>query len=247
MVKMALSFLILFVPLQIFLGDLQGLNTRQYQPAKLAAIEGDWDTTSPTPLTVFAIPNQAAERNDYAIEIPYLGSLVLTHTLRGEIKGLKDFPADQRPPVWPVFFSFRIMVGIGVLMLATVLAGCYLWFRNRLFETPWFLRLCWCVAPLGFVAVLAGWTTTEVGRQPWTIYGLFRTADSVSPSVTGHDVLISLIAYMAVYLVMFPAGIVVMAGMVRTGPRDEVTEERKPIEGFQHQSPIPGTQPPAAE
>ncbi len=245
MVRMALNFLIIFVPLQIALGDLHGLNTRQYQPAKLAAIEGDWDTTNPTPLTVFGIPNETAERNDYAIEIPYLGSLVLTHSLHGEIKGLKDFPVDQRPPVWPVFFGFRIMVGIAMVMLATVLGGWYLRLRRRLFTTLWFLRLCEFVAPLGFVAVLAGWTTTEVGRQPWTIYGMFRTAQSVSPSLTGHDVLVSLIAYMAVYLIMFPAGIAVMAGLVRSGPAEEAMKS-DPVEGRQPKAPVnPPTQAPA--
>jgi len=244
-VRMALNFLIIFVPLQIVLGDLHGLNTREYQPAKLAAIEGDWDTTNPTPLTVFGIPNQTAERNDYAIEIPYLGSLILTHSLHGEIKGLKDFPADQRPPVWPVFFGFRIMVGIAMVMLATVLGGWYLRLRQRLFTTMWFLRLCEFVAPLGFVAVLAGWTTTEVGRQPWTIYGLFRTAQSVSPSLTGHDVLVSLIAYMAVYLIMFPAGIAVMAGLVRSGPAEEAMNA-DPVEGRQPKAPVnPPAQAPA--
>ncbi len=247
MVRMALNILVILVPLQMVLGDMHGLNTREYQPAKLAAIEGDWDTTTPTPLTLFGIPNQTAERNDYAIEIPYLGSILLTHTLRGEIKGLKDFPPDQRPPVWPVFFGFRIMVGIGFIMLGTVLAGWYLRLHHRLFETAWFLRLCQWVAPLGFLAVLAGWTTTEVGRQPWTIYGLFRTAQSVSPSLTGHDVLVSLIAYMAVYLVMFPAGIIVMAGLVRSGPQEETAQDSKPVEGFQHPAPAGAPAQPPAE
>lgn len=244
-VRMALNFLVVFVPLQIVLGDMHGLNTRQYQPAKLAAIEGDWTTSDPTPLTVFGIPNETAERNDYAIEVPYLGSLILTHSLHGEIKGLKEFPVDQRPPVWPVFFGFRIMVGVAMIMLATVLVGWYLRLRNQIFTTTWFLRVCEWVAPLGFVAVLAGWTTTEVGRQPWTIYGLFRTAQSVSPSLTGHDVLLSLIAYMAVYLVMFPAGIAVMAGLVRTGPaEDAMTSD--PVEGRQPKAPIvPALQEPA--
>src|SRR5262249_41836522 len=117
MVQMALGFLTLFVPLQIFLGDAHGLNTLKHQPAKLAAMEGRWETVAPAPLTPFGIPDQQAERTDYAIDIPYLGSLILTHSLDGEIKGLKDWPPDQRPPVWPVFFAFRVMVGIGFLML----------------------------------------------------------------------------------------------------------------------------------
>jgi cytochrome d ubiquinol oxidase subunit I len=235
MMMMALGFLVLFVPLQIFLGDAHGLNTREYQPAKLAAMEGRWDTAAPAPLTLFAIPDQAGERNEYAIEVPYLGSLILTHSLTGTIKGLKEWSADQRPPVWPVFFAFRIMVGIGLIMLATVITGWWLHWHGVLFESGWFLRLVQWTAPLGFVAVLAGWTTTEVGRQPWTVYGLLRTAQSVSPSPTGADVLLSLIGYMVVYLLMFPAGIAVMARMVREGP-SETAMAQAPIEGLQHET-----------
>jgi cytochrome d ubiquinol oxidase subunit I len=236
-VRMALGFLAIFVPLQIVAGDLHGLNTRQYQPAKLAAIEGRWDTASPAPLTLFGLPDQTAERNRYEIAIPVLGSLILTHSLTGEIKGLKDFPADQRPPVAPVFFAFRIMVGIGFVMLGVVALGWWLLLRGRLFESGWFLRLCQWVAPLGFVAVLAGWTVAEVGRQPWTIYGELRTAQSVSPSLTGPDVLWSLLAYMAVYLVLYPAGIAVMAGIVRRGFGEQPTPEL-PVEGLQPRGPI---------
>ncbi len=240
MVRMALGFLTVFVPLQILLGDMHGLNTREHQPAKLAAIEGRWDSAAPSPLTLFAIPDEAGERNRYAVELPYFGSLILTHSLEGEIKGLKEWPADQRPPVWPVFFAFRIMVGIGFAMLGTIALSWWLRWHGQLFKTAWFLRLCQWVAPLGFVAVLAGWTTTEVGRQPWTVYGLMRTAHSVSPSLTGADVVGSLLAYMAVYLVMFPAGIAVMARIVRQGPRDEAMAE-KPIEGLQPRAPIAGS------
>ncbi len=235
--RMALGFLTIFVPLQIVAGDLHGLNTRQYQPAKLAAIEGRWDTASSAPLTLFGLPDQAAERNRYAIEIPVLGSLILTHSLNGEIKGLKDFPANQRPPVAPVFFAFRLMVGIGLVMLGVVVLGWVLLLRGRLFDTPWFLRLCQWVAPLGFIAVLAGWTVAEVGRQPWTVYGELRTAQSVSPSLTGPDVMWSLLAYMAVYLVLYPAGIAVMARMVRTGFVEQAVAEL-PVEGLQPRGPI---------
>jgi len=153
------------------------------------------------------------------------------------VRGLKEGRRTDRPPVWPVFFGFRIMVGIGLLMFAVVIAGWVLRVRRRLFEAAWYLRLCQWVAPLGFVAVIAGWTTTEVGRQPWTIYGLMRTADSVSPSLTGGDVLGSLLLYMAVYLVMFPTGIVFMAGMVRGGVQGEA-QTREPVEGFQSQTPF---------
>jgi cytochrome d ubiquinol oxidase subunit I len=167
---------------------------------------------------LFAIPDVAGERNRFAIEVPYLGSIILTHSLDGTVRGLKEFPRENRPPVAPPFFAFRIMVGIGVLMLMTVAAGCLLRWRGRLFSTPWFLRFCQLMVPIGFIAVLAGWTTTEVGRQPWTVYGLLRTSDSVSPSLTGTDVLYSLIGYMAVYLVMYPIGLLLMARLARAGP-----------------------------
>jgi cytochrome d ubiquinol oxidase subunit I len=215
------------------LGDQHGLNTREYQPAKLAAIEGRWDTAAPAPLTLFAIPDEQNARNDFAVEVPYLGSLILTHSLDGTIRGLKEWPADQRPPVWPVFFAFRLMVGIGIVMLGMVGIGLLLLARRRLFASFWYLRLCQWVAPLGFIAALAGWTTTEIGRQPWTVYGLMRTADSMSPSLTGADVLLSLVAYMAVYLVMYPTGLWVMARIVRDGPTAEIAAP-PPVEGMQH-------------
>jgi cytochrome d ubiquinol oxidase subunit I len=217
MMLMALGFLAAFVPLQIFLGDLQGLNTREHQPAKLAAIEGRWQTAAPAPLTLFGIPNQAEQRMDDAIDIPWLGSLILTHSLDGKVQGLSDFPTDQRPPVAPVFFAFRLMVAIGLAMFGIVAVGWWLRRRGRLFETDWFLRLCQWSAPLGFVGVLAGWTVTEVGRQPWTVYGALRTANSVSPSLTGPDVAWTLLGYMIIYLAMYPAGFAVIARMVRQG------------------------------
>jgi cytochrome d ubiquinol oxidase subunit I len=229
MMRMALNLLIILVPLQIFLGDQHGLNTLEYQPAKVAAIEGRYDTVQPTPLTLFGIPDDAAATMHDAIEIPYLGSLILTHSWNGTIKGLKEWPADQRPPVGPPFFAFRIMVGIGVIMLLVVAIGQLLQLRGRLWDSVWFLRLCQLVAPLGFVAVVAGWITTEVGRQPWTVYGLLRTADSVSPSLTGANVAWSLAFYVLVYLIMFPTGIAFMAGLVRRGPQ-RPDAEAPPVE-----------------
>jgi len=219
MIRMALDLLIILVPLQIFLGDQHGLNTLEYQPAKLAAIEGRYDTAQPAPLTLFGIPDDAAATMKYPIEIPDLGSLILTHSWTGAIKGLKEWPADQRPPVAAPFFAFRIMVGIGLLMLLVVILGQALRLRGRLWQAAWFLRLCPWFAPLGFIAVIAGWTTTEVGRQPWTVYGLLRTADSVSPSLTGANVAWSLLLYMIVYLIMFTTGIGFMAALVRRGPQ----------------------------
>ena len=240
MVMMALGFLAVFVPLQIFLGDLQGLNTRQYQPAKLAAIEGRWDTAAPAPLTLFAIPQQAQARNAAEIEIPYLGSVILTHSLNGTVQGLNDFPADQRPPVLPVFFAFRLMVGIGFLMLGVIIAGWLLHWQGRLFITAWFLRFCQWAAPLGFVAVLSGWTVTEVGRQPWTVFGLLRTAQSVSPSLTGPDVMGSLLIYMTLYLTMYPAGVVVMVRLIRQGCAVAEAPE-PPVAALQPHAPFAAT------
>jgi cytochrome bd ubiquinol oxidase subunit I len=236
MLSTTLWLLIALVPLQIFLGDAHGLNTLEYQPTKLAAIEARWDTGSRVPLTLFAIPDQASQTNRFSIEIPVLGSLILTHDPNGTIHGLKDVPPDQQPPVIIPFFAFRIMVGAGLLMLAVVLIGNILRRGGRLFESAWFLRLCEWSAPLGFIAVLAGWTTTEVGRQPWTVYGLLRTADSVSPSLTGLDVALSLAGYMIAYLIMFPAGLLMMARFVRQGPQAVMVEE--PVVSGRPVSPV---------
>jgi cytochrome d ubiquinol oxidase subunit I len=221
MLSMALWILTALVPLQIFLGDHHGLNTLKYQPAKIAAIEGRWESGRNVPLTLFAIPDETTESNRAALEIPMLGSLILTHKVDGEIRGLKDFPVDQRPPVAIPFFAFRIMVGCGMLMLFVVLLGGWLRWQKRLTTTPLFLLLCEFTLPIGFVAVIAGWTVTEVGRQPWTVYGLLRTATSVSPSLVGRDVLISLLAYVAVYLFMYPAGLLLVMRIIRSGPAPE--------------------------
>jgi cytochrome bd ubiquinol oxidase subunit I len=223
MIRMALNLLIVIVPLQMVLGDQHGLNTLEYQPAKLAAIEGLYETAKPAPLTLFGIPDDEAEVMRYALEIPVLGSLILAHSWDGAIKGLKEWPIQDRPPVALPFYGFRLMVGIAVIMLFVVIAGQVLRWRERLWDSVWFLRLCQAAAPLGFMAVIAGWVTTEVGRQPWTVYGLLRTADSVSPSLTPGDVAVSLALYIVVYLIMFPAGIAFMAGIVREGPREEDT------------------------
>ncbi|MBZ9708577.1 cytochrome ubiquinol oxidase subunit I [Mesorhizobium sp. ESP7-2] len=237
MLSMTLWLLTVLVPLQIFIGDQHGLNTRDYQPAKLAAIEARWETARQVPLTLFAIPDDKGERNFFAIDLPWLGSLILTHQLDGEVKGLKDFPADQRPPVAVPFFSFRIMVGCGVLMFGLVLFGGWLRWRGRLDTSPTFLKITQIAAPIGFVAVIAGWLTTEVGRQPWTVYGLLRTAESVSPSLTRSDVLISLFGYIAVYLIIYPAGLFLMLRIVRKGTAI-VSEEAAEIEGGRPEAPV---------
>lgn len=237
MFSMTFWLLTALVPLQIILGDLHGLNTLKYQPAKLAAIEAHWNPETRAPLILFALPDTKQEINHHVIEIPLLGSLILTHDLNGLVPGLKQWPADQRAPVAIPFFSFRIMVGLGLMMTALIALSLWLRLRRRLYNTRWFLRICQYTWPLGFLAILAGWVTTEAGRQPWTVYGLLRTADSVTPSLTGMNVLFSLAAYMLVYLIIFPVGIFLMARMVRNGIAQSINSTA-PIEGGQHRSPI---------
>ncbi len=225
MFSITLWLLLALVPLQIFLGDQHGLNTALYQPAKLAAIEGDFTTETPTPLNLFAIPDQASATDWFDIAIPLLGSLILTHRWNGTVKGLDQFPRLDWPPVMLPFFAFRIMVGVGFLMLALVFLGNWMRRGDRLFHNASLLRLFEFAAPLGFIAVIAGWVTTETGRQPWTVYGLLRTADSVTPSLTGWNVLVSLLGYIIVYAVIFPSGWIVMSRIVRRGPEAMVTED----------------------
>ena len=246
MISMTLWLLTVLVPLQIFIGDAHGLNTREYQPAKLAAIEARWETGRGVPLTLFAIPDDKNETNHFAIEVPRLGSLILTHEFNGEVKGLKAFPANERPHALLPFFAFRIMVGIGILMLGIVAAGGWLRWRKKLASPAYLTILQWCM-PLGFVAVIAGWTVTEVGRQPWTVYGLMRTAQSVSPSLTGFNVALSFLGYAVVYLIIYPAGLLLMIKIVRKGPavaaeHDDLIEAGRPVAPVLAAPPLAGAQ-----
>jgi cytochrome bd ubiquinol oxidase subunit I len=236
MLSMTLWLLTVLVPLQVLLGDLHGLNTFHHQPAKLAAMEGHWETQAGAPLILFGWLDQQAEVTRWAVELPYLGSLILTHEMNGTVRGLKEWRREDRPPAAIIFWSFRIMVGIGLLMLLVVATANWLRWKGRLYDTAWFLRICEACLPLGFAAVIAGWVTTEVGRQPWVIYGLMRTSDAVTPSLTGADVLASLIVYVAVYLVVYPVTLYYMVVLVRAGPVDEEETDR-PIEGLQR--PLP--------
>jgi cytochrome d ubiquinol oxidase subunit I len=222
MMSMTLWLLSLSVPLQIVIGDSHGLNTLAHQPVKIAAIEGIWNTEARAPMVLFAIPDEAAEANRFEVAIPALASIYLTHDIDGVVQGMKDFPRDDRPPVIPVFFAFRIMVGIGVLMLGVVAWSWWLRARRRLFESRLFLAVCQAMIPAGFIAVVAGWVVTEVGRQPWVVYGLLRTRDAVSPSLTGGDVVISMMLYVAVYAVVFGAGLYYLVRLVRAGPPEEI-------------------------
>ncbi|MGM5019108.1 cytochrome ubiquinol oxidase subunit I [Tardiphaga sp. 367_B4_N1_1] len=217
--SVCLWMLAVLVPAQMVIGDQHGLNTRKYQPMKLAAIEGRWETASRVPINVIAWPNQAEERNEYAVEIPLLGSIILTHSLNGEIKGLKEVPPSERPPVAPVFFAFRIMVGCGMILLLTALTGLVLRWKGRLFTTRWYQFMCMGCIPLGFIATVAGWTITEVGRQPYVVYGHLRTADAVSPIVggaVGGSIAVALVLYNLLLLGFFYYG----GRLVLRGPVD---------------------------
>ncbi len=216
--SMAMWLICILAPAQIFIGDLHGLNTLEHQPVKVAAMEGHWETHRGAPMVLFGIPDPANETNRYEVAIPNLASLILTHQWDGEVKGLTAWPEDERPPVAPVFWSFRVMVAIGVLMLAVGAISLWLRWRGRLYDTPWFLRLVQYCMPVGFVAILAGWFTTEIGRQPWVVYGLMRTGNAVSPAIGGVEVLVSLIAFVAAYAFIFGFGIYYLVKLVRKGP-----------------------------
>jgi cytochrome bd ubiquinol oxidase subunit I len=216
--SMALGLLTVLAPAQLILGDLHGLNTLEHQPAKVAAMEGHWETQAGAPLLLFALPDQEAAANRYEVAIPKLGSLILVHDAAGTVRGLKEWPPEDRPYVPIVFWSFRLMVGLGLLMIA--LAALSLWLQRggRIYETSWFLKLCIAMSPAGFIALLAGWVTTEVGRQPWVVYGLLRTVDAVSPAVSAGAVVTSLAAFVIVYGIIFPAGTLYMLRLIQAGP-----------------------------
>jgi cytochrome d ubiquinol oxidase subunit I len=218
MIAMGLGLASILVPLQAVLGDLHGLNTLLYQPQKLAAMEGIWQTGPRQPAVLFAIPDETAETNRLEVAIPGLASFYLTHDWDGVVTGLRDFPRSERPPVAPVFFGFRVMVGMWSMMLALTVWSWWLAWRGRLFSAPLFLRACTWAIPTGYIAVTAGWVTTEVGRQPWVVYNRLRTADAVTPNLSGGDVLVSLALYVIVYAVVFGAGAYFLFKLVRAGP-----------------------------
>ncbi len=206
MLSMALWMATIVAPLQMIAGDLHGLNTLKYQPAKIAAMEGHYETQRGAPLILFGLPDDDKAETKYRIEIPKLGSLILTHDMNGEVKGLKEWPKAERPPAEIIFWTFRIMVGIGMLMIAIGLYSLWLRYKNQLYNSSIFHRALMIVSPIGFVAVICGWITTEVGRQPYTVYGLLTTAQSVSP-IDAPAVSASLFAFIVTYFVVFGAGV----------------------------------------
>jgi cytochrome bd ubiquinol oxidase subunit I len=227
MLKLAVAFAAIAVPTQIFVGDLHGLAVHEHQPVKLAAIEGIWETERGAPLLLFAWPDEEREENRYAIGIPKLGSLIITHDLDGEIKGLKEVPPEDRPPVVPVFFAFRVMVGIGILMLLVVALSAVQWKRGTLAQSRWLLRAWMIMIPSGFIALLAGWYTTEIGRQPYVIYGLMRTAEAATP-LSPASVATSLVVFATVYLFIFVAGTYYLLKLLRKGPQPVEDAMRHP-------------------
>ncbi len=220
MLGMAMIMAIFVAPMQLVLGDLHGLNTLKYQPAKVSAMEGLWDTQRGAPLVLFGWPDEDAETTRYALEIPKLSSLILTHDLEGEVKGLKEWPKEERPPVVWVFWSFRIMVGLGVLMIATGAMALLLYAKKRLFDTRWFQLWCMALTPAGFVAVLAGWFVTEIGRQPYMVYGVLRTAESASP-VIATPILLSIVGFIITYVFIFGAGSYYILTLIGKGPETD--------------------------
>ena len=217
MFGMAMIMAILVSPMQLLIGDLHGLNTLKHQPAKVAAMEGLWETRRGAPLKLLGWPDENAENTRFAIEIPKLSSLILTHRFDGEVKGLKEWPKNERPPVALVFWSFRFMVGLGTLMILTGAIALILFFRKRLFDTRWFQYWCLALTPSGFVAVLAGWFVTEIGRQPYVIYDVMRTTESLSP-VSGPPIAISLAAFIFTYGLVFSAGTYYILRLIGKGP-----------------------------
>lgn len=191
-----------FIPVQIFVGDLHGLNTLEHQPAKVAAMEGVWETEQGAPLLLFAMPNEETRSNDFQLAIPKLASLILTHDLDGEIKGLNEF-VPEHPPVKPIFFGFRVMVGVGVLMLFVSWYGAVKMVRNKALPKS-YLYIVLAMTFSGWIGTLAGWYVTEVGRQPWLVSGVLRTSEAVT-TVVSSSVMTSLVMYLVVYAVLLVA------------------------------------------
>jgi cytochrome d ubiquinol oxidase subunit I len=218
MFSMAMWMAALATPVQIFVGDQHGLNTLEHQPAKIAAMEGHYEShPEGAPLVLFGLPNEAEQRMDYQLAVPGLGSLILKHDPGAAMEGLDAFPEDERPPVTIPFFAFRIMVGLGMLMLLVGLWSLWERWRGGLYTNAWLHRAAIAMGPSGFVAVLAGWYTTEVGRQPYTVYGLMRTAESLSP-VDAPAVGTSLVAFVVVYFLVFGAGVFYLFRLFRRPP-----------------------------
>ncbi len=225
MFSMSLWLIVVLAPLQALIGDAHGLNTLKHQPVKVAAMEGHWENKpgEATPLILFGIPDNAQEKTRYAVEIPGLASLILTHSLDKQVPALTESPPEDRPDnVFAVFWSFRVMVGLGMLMLLAAALSLWLRYRGRLYDSRPFQRFMLWMAPSGLIAILAGWFVTEIGRQPWVVYGLQRTTDAVSAHGEMH-MSISLLIFFIVYGSVFGIGYIYMMKLIRKGIAPEVS------------------------
>ena len=218
MLGMAMIMAVFVAPLQLVLGHAHGENTLEHQPIKVAAMEGNWERGGNKPLYLLAHPDEGQEKTHSLLSIPNGASFVLTWKLDGVVPGLKEVPASERPPVGVVFWSFRIMVGLGMLMILTGVMALLLYSRGKLFEKRWFFRWCVAMGPAGFIAVLAGWFVTEVGRQPYTVYGVLRTTDSISP-VAAEQVALTLLGFIVAYTFIFGAGTYYVFRLFKAGPK----------------------------
>ena len=221
MLHWGLGLAAVLIPVQLFFGHLTGEYVLKHQPAKFAAIEARWKNEQPASEVLIAIPDEANERNLYAISMPKLGSFIASGNFTSAERGLESFPREDRPPVLIPFFAFRLMVGMGLIMLAVSWLGNLLRWRGKLESSRWFLWCTFVSFPTGFVAILTGWYTAEIGRQPWVVYGLLRTKDAVTPSLTTGDVLTSLIIYVVVYWLFVSFGIYYIYKLLREGPRSK--------------------------
>ena len=227
-IRMAIGMFAVVAPLQLLVGDLSGKEMLRVQPAKLAAVEAFWETRTEQPFHVIAWPDRAAEANRFELSIPKIGSWITAGESAAEIRGLKSFPPQDRPPVFIVFWAFRVMVGLGLAMIALGAWGAWLIWRTAGPEqNRWFLRASVAMGPAGFVAVISGWVVAEVGRQPYVIYGIMRTADAVSPVGAGQ-VSASLLAFMVVYAVIFSAGVTYILRLMAEGPQAAGEEPAEP-------------------
>jgi len=206
------------MPVQLFFGHLTGDYVHNYQPAKFAAIEARWHDEQPASEVLIGIPDPESESNYYAISVPILGSLIGSMSFDSKELGLTDFPRQDRPPVLIPFFSFRIMVGCGLLLLLLAWIGTYRSVKEQLEQNRLLLWLTFFSFPLPFVATLTGWFTAEVGRQPWTVYGVLRTAEAMTPFLTVRAATISLIVFCAVYSFIFAFGVLYIYRLLRAGP-----------------------------
>ena len=221
MLHWGLALVAVLIPVQMVFGHLVGPYVLHYQPAKFAAIEARWHTQQPATEVLMALPDPRGQRNLFPIEVPKLGSFIASGDWTAKEIGLEAFPQQDRPPVIIPFFAFRFMVGMGLIMVAISWGGLLLVWRGRLENARWFLWAAFLSFPTGFVAVLCGWYTAEVGRQPWVVYGILRTEDAITPSLSGGQVLFSLIAYVVVYAVIYSFGLTYIYRVLRAGPASE--------------------------